>query len=263
MAEIITDEYEMLEYVKLNMGMPVINIELADEQFLMAINDAVLEFQKYAASEATYMEHCILNLSAGTSYYPVSACRSVLNNGAPVNPQSVNDCVISSNLDGINNLFTPAHILLMETGALMYPNGTAFGPIINTQGAGHPLSNYTNAIMYLKEITNIFGKSITMRFIQGKGMLQANPTPTISGPCIVLLTQGLTASELYGFTNFRKLAIAKCLIIYARVLRKYSGSLPDGLTLNASEVMAEGKELYDQTLKDIKAESQPIDFFVM
>jgi len=257
----ITNDEEFLELIKLEMGLPVINIEMAEEQYLAAIANSVLEYNRYAAGEMI-TEYCILNLSAGTSFYPVSACRSVLNNGAPVNVQSVVGIEISSNLDGINNLFTPAHILLVETGAMMYPNGGAFGPIINNVGAGNPLSNYNEAIMYLKEITTIFGKSLSVRFLPSKQMLQTVPTPTTGGPCIVNLTQGLDKREMYNSPLFRKLALSRVMMIYGRICRKYNGTLPDGLTVNSSEIMTEAKELYQEALTAIKLEQPPVDFFV-
>ena len=259
----ITDRQEFLEKIKMDCGMPMVNVEMTDESFYNAITDAALEFARYNNMDATFQEYCILNLSAGTQFYPVSACKSIIENGAPVtNVQSVTNIEISSSLDGINNLFTPAHILLVETGAMMMPNGSKFGPIINNVGAGNPLANYTEAIMYLKDITRTFGHSLAINYISGKKLLQTVPTPTTGGPCIVQLMRSINENEMYNFPSFRKLALARCLLIYARIVGKYTGSLPDNLQLNADSIRQEAKELYTEAIAEIKSESAPCDFFV-
>jgi hypothetical protein len=258
----ITNTQDMIDYCKYSMAMPILNVELMDVHFRLAITDAALEYARYNNMDATYQEYCLLNLSANTSFYPVSACISLLDSLPVTNAQSVTDIQISSNLDGFNNLFTPSHLILVETGALYQPNGTAFGPIVSTMGNGNPLANYTTAMMYLKEITNLFSHSLSIRYISGKKMLQTVPSPVTSGPAIIQIMRSIKETEMYNFPSMRKLSLARCLIIYGRVLRKYNGNLPDGLSLNADAVFSEGSEMYKEAIAEIKSESPPCDFFV-
>ena len=259
----ITSDEQMINYARVTMGMPVINIELESSQYSCSLADSILEYQKYAGLEGNFQEYCILNISASQNFYPISAVKSIIDNGEPVRyVQSINDVQVSTGLDNINALFSPSHILLIESGQLMNPMGSSFGPLLNPGIQGEPLSQYYSAIGYLKMITEMFGKSLAIRFIQGRQTLETFPSPTTSGPCLIELTRGCDPANLYNLINFRKLFVSRCLLVYSRILRKYQGQLPDGLSISSSEIATEGNEMYNSVIKDIISQSPPCDFSV-
>ena len=88
-------------YLKLTIGQPVINVEVADEQYNQLIEDAVQDFQRYTYGEAVYRDVLTISLSAGVSAYQLD--ESI---------DSILDISLSFDNNGINELFTPQHNLL-------------------------------------------------------------------------------------------------------------------------------------------------------
>lgn len=256
----ITNLNQMKDYVITQLGHPVINIEISNTQLEQAIEDTCQDFNRYNYDEGSYRDYFILQTSAGQQDYAVSAVRDYATSATLDNVEFIWDFSLSFGLDGINTLFSPAHILLynqyVEQGS--YPGGPAYGA-----PGGLVLANYQTAMIYLDMINEMFGKMYSVDYIPGREIIRITPTPTTALIGVLILWRREYAYNLYNNPLVKKLAVARAGIRWGRNLNKYGGQLPDGLTINAGEIISEYREMEEKWLDRIFDESHPPDFQVL
>lgn len=241
----ITSELEFINYLKLMMGNPVVNVEVADEQFSQCIYDSIQLFQRYHYGEGNVRDVLTISLSAGTSAYQL-----------PEDIDSVLDIKLSQGLNNINTLFTPQHNLLYADfiNGNMYnsSNGGSAG-----LGGAMVVGNYYIQMMYLTEIEEIFTRKYVCDLNSNNKIMTVKPTPNVDTTGIIMVYRTESAINLYNHPLVKRLALAKARQLHAWHLQKYNISIPSGATLNASELMSRAVEEEKQVLADIVAESEP------
>jgi hypothetical protein len=255
----ITNLTEFKNYILVALGFPVLNIEISNEQLEQCIELTIEDFQRYNQAEGSYRDYFILSCSAGVEDYPVSAIRDFKTGEQLDNVEGVWDFSVSFGADGINTLFSPAHILLynqyVEQGS--YPGGPGQG-----SPGGLVLANYQISMMYLDQINEMFGKMYSVAYLPGREVIRITPTPTAGIVGVLILWRKEYAYNLYNNVLVKKLAIARAKLRWGRNLNKYGGTMPDGLTVNAADIIAEGKEEEEKWFDRMWDESQPGDFIV-
>lgn len=257
--ENITTEDQMVDYIKLNLGAPVINIECTDDQIKQRIHDSIQDFQRYNYEDGSYQDYIVFTASAGVSEYPISAISG--SDHRPVdNIEAVWDFEVSFGMDGINTLFSPQHILLYDQWVNKgeYPGGPG-GVTTNT---GMTLASYQTAMMYLEDIKSMFGKWYRAKLLSGRKKIQIIPTPAENITGILIVYRREYSRYLYNHPLVKKLAVARTKIQWGSHLRKYPAQLPDGISIAGPEILQEGKEEQAEALDAIYGESSKCDFFV-
>lgn len=252
MAKIITLE-GFRNYLKVTIGQPVINIEVADEQFDQIIEDSIQDFQRYTYGEATYRDVMTITLSAGTSAYFL---------GDEID--SILDISLSFGNNGINDLFTPQHNLLYNDWVNgNYPGGPG-GGYGRESGMGGALvmGNYDISMVYLKEIEDHFARKYTCDFNPNSSIVRIWPTPNANSLAMLTVYKKETAINLYNNPLLKKLARARVEILWGKILRKYSMTLPGGGNINATEIIATAKEEEAAALEAIRMETDPAIFMI-
>lgn len=227
-------------WIKAELGFPVITIELCDEVHLQhAIDEAVAEFTRYNYNEGNYKDFLLLNLSAGVADYNLSG--SGLSN--------VVDIIMSIGGSGnINTLFTPVNMIM--------------SPMDFVRLGNFQIMDYHIAMLKLEEIKEYFTIQYNAKYNTGSQVLKLTPTPSENMRVMMEVYKKETAINLYNNQLVKHLALAKALIILGRILRKFTINLPGGGTINGTEMLSEGKELYAEAMIDIKGESEPPGFFI-
>jgi hypothetical protein len=236
------------DYIKRQLGHPVICVEIADEQLDEVIRDTIDIFQRYMYSEGTYKDWMIMSVSAGTSAYTM-----------PDNVQDVLDIKLSAGGgDGINSLFTPTHNLLSNdwVGNGAYPGGPGGG------GTGMSLAGYDVAMMYLEEIRLKFSRLYRLNYRDATKELLVTPTPNEDMTGVVEVYKRHAADALYNHILVRKLAVALSKKLWALHLKKYNLTLPGGGNLNGEGIYNDGLTEEEKVMDMIIKESQPPDFYV-
>lgn len=250
---------QMKNYVLTKLGYPVINIEISDAQLEQEIEDTIQDVQRYLYDEGTYRDYFLLQTSAGVQDYAVSAVRDYTTSATLDNVQHVWDFSVSFGMDGINTLFSPAHILLynqyVEQGS--YPGGPGAG------GCGLVLANYYTAMQYLDLINEMFGKMYSVDYIPGQQIIRITPTPSEALIGVLILWRAEAAQNLYNNPLVKKIAVARAGMRWCRNLLKYGGQLPDGLTINVDAYLQDYKADEEKWLDRLYDESHPPDFIVM
>lgn len=230
---------EFKTWILQELGYPVITIELADAHLQQAIDEAVYDFTRYNYGEGNYRDFLRLELSAGVSTYDLS--------GSNVN--DVVDMILSVGGTGnINMLFTPTNMIL--------------GPMDFVKLGNFMMVDWHMAMMKLAEINEYFTIKFIGKYNTGSQQLKVIPTPTENTSVMMEIYKKETAINLYNNQLVKKLALAKAMMIWGRILRKYTITLPGGGSLSGPEVLSDGKELLEQTMELIKGESEGIGFFV-
>jgi len=249
----ITTLTDFRNYLKLTLGQPVILVEIADEQYDQIIEDSVQDFQRYTYGEATYRDVLTIAISAGTSAYQLD----------PEVIDSVFDISLSKNSHDINTLFTATHTLLYNdfiNGSVLGIGGASSGPA--GLGGAMSLASYDTAMIYLKEIEDHFSRKYTADFNPNSGILRVWPTPNENCVALLQLFKKETAINLYNNPLLKKLARARCMILWGVHTGKYSSQLAGGSTINSAMFLEKGERDEAAALEAIRMESEPPVFYI-
>lgn len=255
----ITSLLEMKNYVLTQLGFPVVNVEISDVQLEQAIYDTIQDFCRYNYDEGTYRDYFILQCTPGQSDYPLSSTRDYTTSALLSDVEFVWDFAVSFGFDGINTLFSPAHVLLYD----QYVNQGAYPGGPGTGGGGLMLANYYTSMQYLDIINEMFGKMYTADYLPGREVIRITPTPDQYVLGVLTVFRREQSNFLYNNPLVKKLATARAGVRWGRNLSKYSGSLPDGLTINGEAIVSEYKEEEEKWFERIFDESSPPDFQVL
>jgi hypothetical protein len=235
----ITSVEEFKTFILQELGHPVITVELADVHLQQSLDEAIYDFSRYNYSEGNFKDFLIVNLSANQAVYDLS--------GSGVN--DVVDIILSTGGSGnINTLFTPVNMIL--------------SPMDFVKLGNFQIVDYHVAMMKLSEIVDYFTITYKADYNQSTQKLRLTPTPPEDSQIMIEVYKKESAINLYNNQLVKKLAVARAMIIWGRILRKYSITLPGGGTLNGTDILADGKEMLEETLTLIKGESEPPSFFV-
>ena len=260
------DNYNFVNFIKTQLGWPVINVEVADRQINLIIDKAIKDFWRYNYGEGSFLDYGVFTTSAGVDTYDLSG----------YNILDVVQINILDNFDGINTLFTPTHILLQEMG-----NNPVFqsGMLSNSSvgyagprpgagmGGGVPeyglqLTNWTIATQYLELVKDMFGKQYATNWIPWREQLKIIPTPVTSSTGLLALYRKENELALYNCDLVQNLAVARTKIIWGEHIAKYSVTMPGGGTAQGERLIQEGKEEEEAVMIEIKGQSNPIDFMI-
>jgi hypothetical protein len=251
----------MKNYVLIQLGFPVINIEISNDQLEQAIIDAYQDFTRYNYDEGSYRDYFVLQTSAGQQDYAVSSVYDYRTSAALDNVQHIWDFSVSFGADGINTLFSPTHVLLYD----QYVNqgGYPGGPGVAAGGAGLTLTNYMTAMVYLDMINEMFSKMYSVDYLPGREVIRITPTPTESVIGVLILWRREYMENLYNNPLVKKMAVARAGIRWCRNLLKFQGTMPDGLTINVDGLLADYKDQEKELLDRFFDESEPPDFQIL
>jgi len=257
----ITTSGDMVSYIQTMLGAPAINVELPEDTISQCVIDCCQTFSRYAYEDGTCTEYITFTTTVGQTDYPLSAVKD--SNGNTLSGvEAIYDFSVAVGLDGINTLFTPTHMLLHDSWVVQgnYPGGPGGAMGVND---GLTLTNYTIAQQYIKNIDEIFGKQFRAKYIPGKEIIRITPTPDQQYTGVLITYRRLDDCELYNHPTVKKMCTGRTKMLWGRyILGKYSGSLPDGLSLNGDAIYEDGKQEYESALDDCKMESAPNDFMI-
>lgn len=242
----ITNLNDFIVYIKTMLGGNVVNVEIADEQFIQIIEDSVQTFWKYSMGDGAYQTVLSINLSANVSAYQL-----------PSGIDSVIDMDLSTSRGSLNDLFTVQRQMIVQQfqyGSMLGGNGYGtMGP--RTLGGQNNLSEYNINMLAIKQIQDFFQKRYTCQFSSNTNTLRVWPTP--EEDCVAMLTvwQREDALSLYSNYHVKNLAVAKSFIQLGIHLGKYNIQLPGGSNLNYQMYIDRGTALEEKTLENIKMET--------
>lgn len=250
-SPIIRTRQDLRNYVKRQLGWPVINIEIHDSQIEDAINEAHAEFIPYAY-DGVNLKYLPLEITDATGVYTL-----------PYNVQSVTGVYITDNVDfqaTYSDMFSINYYLANDIlrggiGKIDLVTIELTQQFVETMGIvfGKKISWDYNAIT--KELTIIAqpyqwegSKKVFLEYYRS---IDYDPKST-------------DVHYIYDVKWIQQYASALARRQWAYNMMKYEGSvLPNGLTLNATGILQEAKEAITELKEQLHDEWEyPVDFFV-
>lgn len=247
----ISDVQGMRDYIKRQLGSPVICVEIANEQLDDIIGDAVKDMHRYLIGEGSYRDWMAFTLTPGVSSYQISA-----------DIEAVVDFDTIAGFNGINQLFTIEHNILYNdmVGGQLIGTGTGGGG-----GGGGILANWNTQMMYLEEIRNEFSIMYNAQYNALTKTLIITPTPKAEDGVITGLLQVFKREDtaaMYNHILFRRLCVARAKKLWGLHLKKYSLTLPGGGTIAGDSIYSDGVADEEKAFEAIQKEATPAMFSV-
>ena len=244
---------EMRQYILTRLGHPVVNVEVAEQQLDIAIMDTIQDFNRYNYGDGVDLVNTTLCVSAGVSEYYVG------DSGI----EAAFDVNLSFAEGDINALFSPTHLLLYNEWVNNgnYPGGPG-NSLYSFGGGGGLLTSYEIMGEYMAQANQMLAEQHTVKFNYSNQSLIVTPTPKRPMIATLKLYCRTDAERLYNHPLVKKIAVARAKVQWGLQLGKYTITLPDGSTMNGFEIMNRGYEEEEKWFEQMRAESEPIDFFV-
>lgn len=236
----------MRDYIKRQLGSPVICVEIANEQLDDIICDGIKDMHRYLIGEASYKTYMSFSLSANVSAYSISE-----------DLESVVDFDTTQGFNGVNQLFTVEHNILYNDlvgGQLL---GTGSG-----SNQGGILGNWNTQMMYLEEIRNEFSVKYSVQYNSLSKQMFVVPTPKENLTGLLEVFKREDSTLIYNHILFRRLVVARAKKLWGTHLKKYSLTLPGGGTINGSEIYSDGVAEEEKAFEAVQKEAAPAMFFV-
>ena len=243
----ITTIEEFRDYVKIELGAPVICVEVSNDQIDHSIFKAIDVFNRYNYSEGNYEDFIVVSVSAGTSAYDM--------------PSDISEAIefVIQDSKGINTLFTNQHNLLYNDWVVNgnYPGGNG-----SNNYSGLELAQYDTSMMQLQEVKDRFGSLYRAVINPNTKKLNLVPTPQENGTALVNVYRKTSALTLYNNFLVRELAVAYTMKIWGRNLKKTVIQLPGGGSVNGDSIFQDAKEDIERIIEDIKGETEQGEFWI-
>jgi hypothetical protein len=251
----------MRDYIKLMLGAPENNCEISDSGINQIIEDCCQIYTEFNDGGGSYQDAIIFNTVAGQDEYPTSAITAHGTSATFDDIQSVYNFEAVNITDGINTLFAPAHMLLFDDFVRdgNYPGGPGQNRRSND---GLVMTSYVSAMSYIKEIGMFFNKEFQVKYIQGKEVLKLIPTPMQVYTGVLVVNRRLADAQIYNNYIVKQMCVGKAKMRQGATLGKYTGNLPDGLSINAQQIYDNGKAEYDAAYELCWKTANPPGFIV-
>ena len=248
---------DMVEWVARELGHPEINVELKPETIKQQIYNSRHEYLRYAGGEGYYQDYFVVKLPANCSEIKVKDLVDANGDKIDEDIDYIYSFDTSSGMGGINELFTPTHLLL---GGQAGGGGGLFQSF--GSGSGMMLAEYETAMMYLEDVKRAFGKSYQVRFIPGKEVIKVTPAPKMDVIGVLSAYNNQKLDDMFNLVNFRKLCVANTGYAWGHRLRKNTVQFPDGSSVGGGEIKSDYQEMLKDIREIIEAESEGFDIIV-
>lgn len=227
---------ELRADILLRLGAPVINIELAEAQMDIYIQDTIEKF----------IEVHYDGLDEGYIFLE------------PVVDQK--EYILDDNIFSVLEIMTTDNALFNEEPMLVNP--FLVGSTSATYDSG--LLDLTMFNQTIAQYDNIMKEQILFEFNKTTHTLRLMEASDSTAKVAMKVHQSpANVESLYSNTWIKKYSTALCQIAWAQNISKYDGAtLPGGVALNYGQILGEGKESKEALEEELYTKyAQPIDFF--
>ncbi len=257
----IKSKVDLINYIKMQLGFPQINVELTDPQIESCIDQAVQKFTDYAFEGL--LENIIVCEFHGKGAYPLpdnissiinigkGSTSNITNFGANFGTGYVPDLWSSQFFTSYSSYFT----ISTTFSDALYTNsltGSIIPSIIS-------ISNMTSML------NKYFGDSPAYTYSAEKHTLWL--TENYSGPAYIHYYYKYNPDEqydkIYDHQWVKEYACALCMRLWGRIVGKYSQNLIGGATINYSDMQSNAQQDIDRLNEELMSRwTTPCEIFI-
>lgn len=227
---------DMVEYVKAELGSPVLEIELELEEknglghIHLAIQNCLDWFIRENQDEGSFHDWMVLRLKAGIIEYDV--------------PEEVTDVIDVA--PSFGNGFTPWTAFDVGAGESL---------VATTGWSQFDLVTYAGAMRYLADVQKLVGVQYQVRFHAQAHKLRIIPTPRSDRVALCRIYRKAAMAEIFANPLFRDFVVARVEILWGKILSRDDYQFPGGGKVNGQKLLDDATKRYDELMKQIRAES--------
>ena len=238
----IKSKIGLINYIKMKMGAPLLNIELTDEQIGICIDDSINFYADFAYG-GTEEGHLLLELEDNKLEYTL-----------PDNVIAITDISSSSN----NSVFQ--QIPRGMSVAIPTPlNATNL-----SQTANIDIKSMIESLSKISMIQSLFNIKINYSFNFNNKLLKLHEKPRNS---TILLELGLEYTpnedndQIYNNHIVKQRALGESYVAWSYLMGKYSSQLINGSTINYDDMRQRGQDLIQESTELLWDNQDPLGMY--
>lgn len=262
----VQTEYQMKNWICMQLGYPLVQVEIADEQLVMCINDAVEEYTKYAIQEKRYLalnlEHYVptdYDTTSGIVDLAQGGFNLATYTGGSSRVTSVFAMESSSSFGGMGGHNTLFSVTNSMANMGMFPIPGSSG------GISGAWVNYELANQYVDLMKRMTASSFEFEFNERTQQLILTPDPSkrsmrgwICIGCNVLRPE----DQQLGESWVKRYALACAKVVIGNIRAKYEGTQLLGGGAISTTFRDEGLTEKETLLEELKSTFVYCDFFL-
>jgi hypothetical protein len=261
----VKSEDDIMSWICMQLGYPLVQVEITEEQLRMCINDSVEEFTKWVIQEKHYLA---LNIEEYTEQVIDEDTGEISDFGGFIlsdftggDPLVTGVFAIEENttagvLGGHNTLFSVTNTLWSRG---MFPL-----PQAGSGGSGAWV-NYELALSYVDQIRRMTATPLQFEFNPREQRLTLLPDPKkikMKGWVCLGVNMIRPDDQQYGESWVKRYALACAKVVIGNIRSKYEGTqLLGGGAINAS-IKEEGLSEKVELLEEVRTTYTYVDFFI-
>jgi hypothetical protein len=245
-VEKITTIEQMIDWVKRELGAPVIQVEVADEQFLQNLYNTWKYISKYLTGVGNYSDFYAFNIVAGQVRYNL-----------PDDILYVQKLLPDSMIGGVGisadeYLWSNANYIV-QTGISGISNNPTIYDKFNMVG-------YQIGMEFLRMLEFQFDNFYTWRYDGLRKELLVSPTPKSNSCGVVKVYKRQTLEKMFNEPLFMKMFKGYGLISWGNHLSKYSASLVGGGQIDGQSYITRGETMVKEVEDRIDQETEDLGY---
>lgn len=238
---------EMRGYILMQLGKPLICVEIPDIILNQIVMDTIQWYWKYASGSGSHEDYIAVRLTPNRTKYKIP------------NLVAVGESTVTGSDNNINTLFSPMHNLLYRDWVILgnYPGSNSGG-----EGQGMLLANYDISMMYLKDIDRAFATKYRTRYDVEREVLSLYPEPRVESVLLIKAFVKQAPQFLFKDVTFRNLCVAKARKWWGSALGKFVIQIPGGGSISSDVMYQRGKDEETEIQEQIRYESEPPMFLI-
>jgi hypothetical protein len=257
----IKSKTDLINYIKTQLGFPLINIELTDEQIESNIDQAVQKFADYA--QEGLLENIIVCEFHGKGAYPL--------------PDNISSIISvgkgsTSNVTNFGTNYGTGYVpdVWSQQFFSTYSSSITASTIFNDNMYASSLTgNIIPAVINISNTTSVlhkyFGDAPAYTYSAEKHTLWL--TENYHGPAYIHYYYEYDPNEehdkIYDHQWVKEYSVALCMRLWGRVTGKFSGSLIGGAQVNYSDLKSEGQAEIDRLNEELLTRwTTPCEIFI-
>ena len=268
---------DMIEYTKRKLGSPVVCVEVANEQFVDIICDAIKLATRYLYGETVVRDYMPLKLMRGKMKYVIKTKEdgsedtqwyedhpeAVWPEGKSGRYSEEEWCALTDTIDfNLISLLSGINILHSAENMLFFDSWVKKGNIPGLRGSDGALVGYDAAMTFLKEVHNQFSPMFTADFNELSHNLTITPTPKYSAIGLLKVWRKEDMKFVLNHILVKQLIQGMAMMQWGLNISKYQITMSGGGTVNGDTIYQNGEKLRDSALESLKKEGDCPQFWV-